>query len=474
MQFKNLINGAFTLLPYIICCFVFLIANPGYCQQWKQYSSIQEAGWSESDLEMARQYALKNNSAAVMIVDQGIVVAAWGHIDHPYKSASIRKSLYDATMGATQGQGVIDVQKTLLELGIDDIDELSDLEKTATLEHLMTARSGIYHPAAYEAKSNADRRPKRGTAKPGESWYYNNWDFNLVCSAFQKLTDNSMKQAFIEKIVRPLGMEDFKPEHVFECLEPRLSNHPAVTIRISARDLARVGKLYLQQGTWEDDSIIPKEWIARSTQAHTTFEKGHYRGEGKGYGRLWWVFPPKQQSKSTYAQSHRILALGAGGQTMVLIPDLDLVVVLLADTDNGRGVSERSVESLMDLILASRTGKPSPEFGLGPVKAKNLTDVEPITMPNLSAVSAKNRSMLEGRYMAGDFGLRLYQHNDRLFAQPIGQPLNDVEVFSMSDGSLSTPLVKLKITPVPSQGKKFAALNLMFRGQKVPLQRVGE
>lgn len=456
------------------CCFALIYASTGFSQQWQQYASVRAAEWSEDHLEKARQFAVANKSAAVMIVDHGNVVAAWGYIKHPFKAASIRKSLYDATMGATHKQAPVDVQQSLSQLEIDDIEELSDLEKKATFEQLMCARSGVYHPAAYEARSNAQRRPKRGSAKPDTQWYYNNWDFNVVGSGFSKLAGIKMEQAYVEKIVRPLGMEDFESDHLFECLEPRLSSHPALTIRISARDLARIGKLYLQKGNWEGNSIVPEEWITQSTQAHTTFGKGHYRGEGRAYGRLWWIFPALEQPTSSYARYYRILALGAGGQTMVLIPDLDVLVVHLADTDNGRGVSDRSVEKLMALIIDARTGEPSPDLKLEPVKVKKLSGKSPLPLPSLKSVSPQDRARLKGRYMAGGLGLRLYQHSDRLFAQPIGQPLNDVEVFLSQDGSLQSPIASLKIEPVSNNDKSVDALRLTFRGQTVSLKRVEE
>ncbi len=65
-----------------------------------------------------------------------------------------------------------------------------------------------------------------------------------------------------------------------------MSRHPAITFRISARDLARIGKLYLQQGRWNDQPIVSPDWIAQSTKPHTAFASNHYRGAGNGYGRL--------------------------------------------------------------------------------------------------------------------------------------------------------------------------------------------
>ncbi len=178
-------------------------------QEWRQYKNVEQAGWSVPELDKARQFAASIGSAAIMIVDHGKVVQAWGAIDHPYSSASVRKSIYDATIGATHTVKPFDINTSLGALGIDDIDPLDQVELSATFEQLLTARSGVYHPCAYETPSNARLPPSRHSAKPGTRWYYNNWDFNVVCAAFEQLSGERMQQAFANRIAKPLGMQDF-------------------------------------------------------------------------------------------------------------------------------------------------------------------------------------------------------------------------------------------------------------------------
>ena len=73
------------------------------------------------------------------------------------------------------------MSSTLAELGIDDNEpSLTDVEKRATVRDLLTARSGVYHPALYETPGMAAMRPLRGSHLPGTHWYYNNWDFNAL------------------------------------------------------------------------------------------------------------------------------------------------------------------------------------------------------------------------------------------------------------------------------------------------------
>ncbi len=455
-----------------MCMFCLILAGVSMtikAQKWKQYSDVEKAGWSSEKLEEARQFAAEIGSATVLIVDRGNVVSAWGHIDHPYKSASIRKSIYDATMGATHFQKPFNLNASVDSLKIDDIKKLSDQEKTATLENLMTARSGIYHPAAYETRSNAKRRPKRFSAAPGKFWYYNNWDFNVTAIAFNKLTQKTIEEAFVKNLAIPLGMEDFEKNHVFRWREPRLSKHPAVTFRLSARDLARIGQLYLNQGKWENKRIVSEKWIKRSTTPFTTFEENHYRGAKNGYGRLWWIFPARSGTKSSYQKYQRIAALGAGGQIMVLIPKIDVLIVHLADTNSGRGVNDGKVITLLNKILDAKT-KPKESKSLQQIKIKKLSDKKPITLrEDYSLISKKRRADLEGVFMFTDkIGVKFYQTDSRLFLQPLGMPLSDAEVFQVSDGSLRSPLVNLVVLPTENKtGGKIKEIMMSFRGRQM-------
>jgi CubicO group peptidase (beta-lactamase class C family) len=85
---------------------------------------------------------------AVVIVDDGVVIDAWGDISRNFQCHSMRKSLLSGLIGIHVDEGNIDLDATLDQLGIDDhAPSLSSIEKQATVSDLIRARSGIYHPA---------------------------------------------------------------------------------------------------------------------------------------------------------------------------------------------------------------------------------------------------------------------------------------------------------------------------------------
>ena len=89
---------------------------------------------------------------------------------------------------------------------------------------------------------------------------------------------------------------------------------------LTPRELARFDLLYLHNGVWDGRQVVPSEWIEESTAWHI-----HDAGSPDwGYGYYWWL--------STIAGYETYLASGYGGQTILVLPDLDLVVVTTGDS----------------------------------------------------------------------------------------------------------------------------------------------
>lgn len=305
------------------------------------------AGWSADGLAAAEAYARQIDSSAVMIVQDGRVVASWGKPDAKLFVHSIRKSLLSALYGQAVAEKRIDLGRTLADLGIDDKPPaLSVAEKQATVRHLLMARSGVYHPAASETKRMKERRPPRGSHAPGSFWYYNNWDFNALGTIYQRATGQDVFSALERRVAKPIGMEDFSARDGKFRYEPS-SDHPAYTMALSARDLARFGWLYLNQGRWGDRQIVPMDWVAESTRPYSAAVPG------VGYGYLWWPSLADQQLGVTVGAG-AFTARGSGGQYVLVAPAHRMVVVHLYETR--RRTTElggKEFGALLRLIMAA-------------------------------------------------------------------------------------------------------------------------
>jgi len=281
--------------------------------------------WSVAKLDAAREYSKSINSSSVMIIQHGLVMAQWGELDRKISSYSIRKSLLSALYGIYSNEKRINIDSTLAQLGITDApDPLTDNERKARVVDLLRARSGVYHPVDFETKLMIETRPPRESHAPGTFWFYNNWDFNALGTIFEKSVGMSIGEAFYQRIAIPLHMQDFKPGDVYY-IEGPVSVHRAFHFRITARDLARFGLLYLRDGRWNGHQIVPKEWVDKSSHANEMIQFGG--SDAGGYEYLWWVsyhgtnLPGVSVPDGTYS------AQGAGGHYLVIIPSLDLIVV---------------------------------------------------------------------------------------------------------------------------------------------------
>ncbi|RQP20786.1 MAG: class A beta-lactamase-related serine hydrolase, partial [Brucella intermedia] len=181
------------------------VANPG--PEWERLQNPAAAGWSEAGLRAVDACADQQETDALMVVQGNKIVHTYGDITHKYLCHSIRKSILAALMGQDVADGTIDLSITLEQLGIDDNEGLSEVEKQATVYDLLTARSGIYHPAGYETPWMRMIKEKRHSHAPGTFWCYNNWDFNALGTIFEQLTGKTVHQAFDERIAKPLGLE---------------------------------------------------------------------------------------------------------------------------------------------------------------------------------------------------------------------------------------------------------------------------
>ncbi len=442
---------------------------------WRACEDPAAAGWDPAGLDEARELAARIGSAAVMVVDRGVVVAAWGEIDRPLRTHSMRKSLYAATIGAAMTDRGVELDATLGEMGFDAELGLSEAEAGATFEDLLAARSGVYLPAAYETEGNAALRPERGSAGPGERWYYNNWDFNLIPAVFERQTGVPLADAFGQRLAGPLGFEDFDAERdVFEWLEPSVSPTPAVLLRVSARDLARVGVLHLNDGEWEGQRVLASGWAERSTSAVTTFGAGHGRGEGNGYGLLWWVYPADPNAPDAWGRVRRVAARGLGGHAMFLVPGLDLVIVHRTDTDSGPGVGDRDVAGLMGAILAARTGDGEADAATGPVRAERLNEIPAPDSRAPRPVPGAVRRALAGRYEGpGGMAFVVHEWGGRLFIRrETGGGASEAELFSSGDGQpLYSPVAPLEVRTLDETGGLAGAIEVTYRGRAMRADR---
>ena len=323
-------------------------------KHWTQAGKPEDRGWSSGRLAAAKAYADSIETAAVVIVDDGVIVSQWGATATKFNVHSIRKSFLSALYGIAVAKGQINLDATLDQLGVDDnAPSLTSEEKQARVIDLLKARSGIYHAALYETATMKAEKPQRGSHPPRSFWSYNNWDFNALGTIYEKLTGDSIYHSFDAQIGQRIGMEDYQCEEQEYVTGPD-SIHRAYPFRMTARDMARFGLLYLRGGRWRDAQLVPAQWVRDSTTAYSVAD-GNARDGYSGYGYLWWVAVNGNHYPKAEVPDGSFSAWGAGGHFIAVIPALRVVVVHRVNTDDpAKKVTLEQFGELLHLILAAK------------------------------------------------------------------------------------------------------------------------
>jgi CubicO group peptidase (beta-lactamase class C family) len=123
---------------------------------------------------------------------------------------------------------------------------------------------------------------------------------------------------------------------------------------MTARDMARVGLLYLRDGRWRGHQLIPSAWIRESTTAYSVAD-GNARDGYSGYGYLWWVAANGNHYPKVEVPDGSFSAWGSGGHFIAVIPARRLVVVHRVNTDDPeKKVTLEQFGELLRLILAAK------------------------------------------------------------------------------------------------------------------------
>lgn len=322
---------------------------------WERIDPPECAGWSSAGLDSVRARLSGMATTGFVAVIGGRVLMDYGDVQAISYLASVRKSVLSMLYGIYVARGAIKLDRTLADLGIDDLGGLTAEEKQATVRDLLSARSGVYH-AASNAGDDLASAPPRGSQRPGTYYLYSNWDFNALGTIFEQETGKNIYDALEEHLARPLGMEDFDRANQRKSGDTTRSRHLAYHMYLSTRDMARIGYLMLRGGTWRGTEIVPRAWVEESTRPVTRVHEMNpprHRDGPFGYGYLWWVF-----DRTDLGDAYRgaFTGLGAVGQQILVLPSLDLVIAhkTRPRQGGGRSVSHQEFLEVVALLLAAR------------------------------------------------------------------------------------------------------------------------
>ena len=288
---------------------------------------------------------------AIIILENEKIVYEYGPTDKIMNIASIRKSIMSLLYGIAIDKGLIDINKTLAELKIDEYSPLTEQEKTATIQDLLMAKSGIYLPAQGEHDNQITDRPKRESHKPGSYFFMNNFDANALGTIFMQETRISIGKFMEEYLAKPLGLQDFSEDNVLLgdpwFLPKKKSMHKQYYIYMSTRDLSRVGAMVGNNGKWNEKQVVSENWIKKSTTSYSNLKENHINyGRYDGFGYQWWI---ASDSKTIWTD-------GYGERFLIINPTKKLTLVEQNFTGNsflttGLWIKSRNMDSGLSNLI---------------------------------------------------------------------------------------------------------------------------
>ena len=271
-------------------------------------------------------HAYNGTPFAFIVLHDGAIVAERYRqgitADTRLLSWSMGKSFTNALVGLMAGDGLVDIHAPM------DIPEWQgDGRAAITLSDLMQMQSGLEWNENYGNRSDVNlmlhREEDMGLfalskplmAKPGTHWYYSSGSTNIVMRYLRgKLASDAEFLAYLRsRLFEPLGIRN-------ACFEPDMSGTPVGSsyLYVTARDYARFGQLYLDDGLAGPARILPEGWVDY-TRTPASASQG-------GYGAFFWL---NRNRTCPDAPADMFSCQGHDGQEIYIIPSKKLVVVVL-------------------------------------------------------------------------------------------------------------------------------------------------
>ena len=240
---------------------------------------------------------------------------------------SVTKSVTSTLVGIALHDGLLrSLDQRLSKFFPRDVQHARDKRvRKITLRHLLTMTSGYRDIAAIRSddwvRTQIDRQL---AADPGQSWGYDNGSYHLLSAVLSMVTGAPANRYAQRTLFGPLGIAP--TQWTTDGQGHSLGN---TGLRLSSRDLVRLGELYLHGGRRNGRQIVPASYIHVATRKVTAV------GQGVGYGYGWWTLAG--------AAHPGFAALGYGGQAVAVYPRQNLVVVVTGSGDKIPRVLDRLI-----------------------------------------------------------------------------------------------------------------------------------
>lgn len=282
----------------------------------------ESQGMDAAKLDALRTYLEERQTREALVIRHGRIVAEWywrgATASTPVPVFSVTKSMSSTAVGLLVDSGKVKLD----EPAADFIPQWrDDGRKAITIRHLLSMTSGIKHEE-YGYFFQRDQM-KASLAQPlafppGTHWEYNNLACNCLSEVVSKASGMELSDFLQQRLYDPLVVRSATMEKRGDRTLAYMGLH------ITARDLARIGYLFLNKGEWKGKRILSEAWVKEATRTSQKL--------APWYGFLWWVHSTNPEPTDP-ADSFE--AIGLYGNYLCVFPTQDMIVVRLIGNGSG-------------------------------------------------------------------------------------------------------------------------------------------
>lgn len=303
----------------------------------RAYAAIQTAAE-----ELPRLHSL------LISLDDEIVFEEYYHgrtATQPANMKSASKSVISALVGIAIDRGLIEsVDVKIADYFPEYINAQRNADKRdITIENLLTMQSGL------ETTSNRNygkwvlsdnwvefALDQPLVAAPGTRMLYSTGSTHLLSAIIAKASGMTTKEFAQDALASELGFS-----MLYWSQDPQGIYFGGNDMEMTPRQMLRFGSLYLHDGVYNGERVLPAQWVQASYLPHAASP----RGQGRFYGYGWWL--------RDLAGMQVPVAWGYGGQLVFVVKPLNLVVVATSDSNPGptRGSHLRTLYDLVEELI---------------------------------------------------------------------------------------------------------------------------
>jgi len=316
-----------------------------------------------------------DGARSVVVVHRDRVVAEdywWGSSATLHHVRSVTKSMTSTLIGIAIDRGFIDsIDARMVDYLPASLRPSAGAKDDILVRHLLTHTSGLRWQENAEFSAWADStNPIRFILNralvdtPGADFNYSTPATHVLSAVLEEATGIGVEVFADAYLFAPLGISDRRWER-----DPQGYPFGGHGVELRTEDMAKLGVLFLNHGRWESEQVVPADWVRQATAAHISGNSSWGPVDRVSYGLLWWL--------ASTIDINFYMALGWGGQFVVCVPALDLVVAtnarwqVSADQADAqeRAILEVIVEGLLPLIPVRQRRPRRPAGRLRPIAA---------------------------------------------------------------------------------------------------------